>query len=71
MVNTEQGYQPASGLAQRLKSYKVFYDREVSEREGVDINTLITPLSPFNTRIRFKVHEFEDLIDSSCVDLQD
>ena len=71
MVDTDQGYKPLAGLAQRLKAYKVFYDKECSEREGVDENTLITPLTPFNTRIRFKVHEFEDLIDSSCVDLQD
>ena len=28
-------------------------------------------MSPFKSRIRFKVHEFETLIDSSCVDLQD
>ena len=71
MVNTDQGYQPASGLANRLKSYKTFYDREVSEREGCDEHTLITPISPFDSRIRFKVHEFDNLIDSSCVDLQD
>ena len=43
----------------------------MSESEGVDMDTLITPMSPFNTRIRFKVHEFETLLDSSCVDLQD
>ena len=69
MVNTDQGYQPASGLAGRLKAYKTFYDQEVSESEGCDENTLITPMSPFNSRIRFRVHEFKTLIDSSCVDL--
>ena len=71
MTNTDQGYQPASGLAGRLKAYKTFYDREVSEREECDEHTLITPMSPFNSRIRFRVHEFDHLIDSSCVDLAD
>lgn len=69
MVNTDQGYQPQKGLAQRLKEYTTFYDRAVSEAEGCDENTLITPMSPFKSRIKFTVHEFESLIDSSCVDL--
>ena len=69
MVNTEHGYQPISGLASRLKNFQTFYDKEVSEREGCDEQTLITPISPFGNRIRFKVHEFDNLIDSSCVDL--
>ena len=71
MVNTPNGYEPAAGLAGRLKAYKTFYDRELSEREQCDEHTLITPMSPFNSRIRFRVHEFETLIDSSCVDLSD
>lgn len=70
MVNTEHGYQPEAGLAARLMESATFYDKKVSEREGCDENTLITPVSPFGSRIRFKVHEFENLIDSSCVDLQ-
>ena len=69
MVNTEHGYQPEAGLAARLMESATFYDKKVSEREGCDENTLITPVSPFGSRIRFKVHEFENLIDSSCVDL--
>ena len=32
---------------------------------------MITPVGPFGSRIRFKVHEFETLIDSSCVDILD
>ena len=71
MTNTPNGFVPQDGLAGRLKAYKTFYDKEVSEREGCDENTLITPMSPFNSRIRFRVHEFENLIDSSCVDLSD
>ena len=71
MVSTDHGYQPLKGLAERLKAYKTFYDREICEQEGVDDDTLITPVGPFGTRIRFKVHEFETLIDSSCVDIVD
>ena len=71
MVNTPNGYEPSPGLAGRLKAYKTFYDKELSEREQCDEDTLITPMSPFNSRIRFRVHEFETLLDSSCVDLSD
>ena len=71
MVDTDHGYQPAKGLASRLKRSRTFYDEEVSKKENCDEDILITPMSPFKTRIRFKVHEFEDLIDSSCVTLQD
>lgn len=71
MVNTPNGYQPVPGLAQRLKESNTFYDKEVSEEMKAGENTLITPLSPFNTRVRFTVHEFDRLIDSSCVTLED
>ncbi len=39
--------------------------------DEIEDDVLITPVSPFDTRIRFKVLEFENLIDSSCVDLED
>ena len=71
MVHTENGYQPSQGLANRLKEYGTFYDREFCKKMGTDDDTLITPLSPFGSRIRFKVHEFDNLIDSSCVDISD
>ena len=71
MVESENGYQPVKGLASRLKRSRTFYDKEVSLAQGCDDDTLITPMSPFHTRIRFKVHEFDTLIDSSCVDLHD
>ena len=32
MVHTDNGYEPAKGLAQRLKAYKTFYDKEESEK---------------------------------------
>ena len=39
--------------------------------DEIEDDVLVTPVSPFDTRIRFKVLEFENLIDSSCVDLED
>ena len=72
MTQTENGYEPAKGLAQRLKAYKTFYDAEESEKLGVDEDTLVTPPTAYKTRIRFKVLEFEELIDSSnvAIDIQ-
>ena len=69
MVQTPDGYVPAKGLANRLKDFKTFYDKEESLRLGVDEDTLVTPPSAYKTRIRFKVLEFDDLIDSSNIDL--
>ena len=69
MVQTTDGYVPAKGLANRLKDFKTFYDKEESLRLGVDKDTLVTPPSAYKSRIRFKVLEFDDLIDSSNIDL--
>lgn len=71
MVQTENGYQPAKQLAQRLKSYKTFYDPEEAERLGIDDDTLVTPPTTYGHRIRFKVFEFDNLIDSSNIELDD
>ena len=71
MVDTPQGYQPSKGLGTRLKAYKTFYDEEYAREIELADDMLVTPVGPFKTRIRFKVHEFENLIDSSCVDLTD
>ena len=71
MVETKNGYAPIRGLASRLKNYTTFYDREKSVSEGVGEDTLITPLSHFKTRIKFTILEFENLIDSSCITLDD
>ena len=69
MVQTPDGYIPAKGLANRLKAFKTFYDEEESKRLGVDDDTLVTPKTAYKTRIRFRVLEFDDLIDSSNIDL--
>ena len=64
MVQTENGYQPAKQLAQRLKSYKTFYDPEEAERLGIDDDTLVTPPTTYGHRIRFKVRGKQGLIEA-------
>jgi len=73
MVQTDKGYQPEKGLAKRLKRNRTFYDAEYIKSHEVELDedVLITPESPFDSRIRFRVQEFDNLIDSSCIDLTD
>ena len=37
----------------------------------LDEDTLITPVSPFKNRVKFTVLEYDNLIDSSCINLDD
>ena len=70
MVQSENGYVASKGLAKRLKAYDKFYDRAKAEKLGLPEDTLITPITPYKKRIRFKVLEFEKLIDSSNITVQ-
>jgi len=75
MEKTDNGYVTQRGIGDRLKSNRIFYDEAyvATKREKGDWEegNLITPMTPFNNRIQFEVLEFEQLIDSSNVDLQD
>lgn len=73
MVNTENGYVSTKGLSERLKGYSVMYDREFCEQQNncQDQDWLITPMTPHKTRIRFKVLEFDTLLDSSNIRVED
>jgi lysophospholipase len=71
MVQSENGYVPCFGLADRLKKYDKFYDGEKATELGLPSDTLITPVTPYKKRIRFKVIEFEKLIDSSNITVED
>ena len=51
MVHTDHGYEPAKGLAERLKEYKVFYDKNESMRLKVGKDILVTPPTAFKHRI--------------------
>lgn len=71
MINTDHGYVSAPGLADRLKQMQIFYDREHAEKVGLDSDWLVTPQTPFKKRIRFRVLEYETLIDSSNIEVSD
>ena len=71
MVDAENGYVTAKGLADRLRKNLVFYDKEFCEANNVDKEWLVTPPTPFRRRIRFKVLEYDTLIDSSNIKIED
>ena len=65
MVHTPQGYKSQKGFVNRLKVYSNLYDKESSIENGCQNDECITPVTPFNKRIFYKVVEFDELIDSS------
>lgn len=71
MVKTEKGYMVKSGLIHRLKKYICFNDEEFASTITMPEDTLITPETPYNKRIKFTVLEFEELIDSSNMIISD
>ena len=71
MINTENGYVAAPGLAERLKRNEIFYDKQHADQLGLDSSWLVTPETPFGKRIRFRVLEYETLIDSSNIEVND
>lgn len=71
MINTDSGYVAAPGLAERLKKNEIFYDKEHADQMGLDTSWLVTPETPFGKRIRFRVLEYETLIDSSNIEVSD
>jgi hypothetical protein len=48
-----------------------FYDEDKAQELGLDAETLITPVTPYKKRIRFRVFEMENLIDSSNIRVED
>lgn len=71
MVQTENGYAPMRGLAKRLKKSHEFYDDEFAAKINLSEEWLVTPVTPSKHRIRFKVLEFDNLIDSSNIRIED
>lgn len=69
MVHTPRGYMAQKGIINRLKVYSNLYDKEYSESIKAGQDEGITPVTPFDTRILFKVIEFEELLDSSNLTL--
>lgn len=71
MVSSDDGYVTSKGLGNRLKKIHTFYDREFCEENSVEDEWLVTPLTPHGKRIRYKVLEFPELVDSSNITLKD
>lgn len=71
MVQTEMGYMVAKDMHLRLKKIHCFHDEKKAQELDLDERTLITPVTPYKNRVQFKVFEFEELIDSSNIQLQD
>lgn len=71
MVRSENGYVSAKGLANRLKAYEQFYDSKKARDLNLPDDTLITPVTAYGKRIRFKVLEMETLVDSSNLTVDD
>ena len=71
MVQTDNGYAPMKGLANRLKQSHEFYDSEFAKSINLPDEWLVTPVTPLQQRIRFKVLEFDTLIDSSNIRIED
>mmetsp|Transcript_14242 Transcript_14242/g.24221 ORF Transcript_14242/g.24221 Transcript_14242/m.24221 type:complete len:279 (-) Transcript_14242:949-1785(-) len=67
MVHTPRGYVSQKGFVNRLKVYSNLYDKEFSEAHEPQLKAhqCITPITPFDKRIFYEVHEFEELLDSS------
>ena len=70
MVQSENGYVASKGLADRLKIYKQFYDEEKAKELELGPDTLITPVTPYGKRIKFMILEWDDLIDSSNIKVE-
>ena len=71
MVNTDHGYVAAPGLANRLKRNASFFDETHADEINLDSDWLVTPQTPYKNRIKFRVLEFEKLIDSSNIEISD
>lgn len=73
MVHSQHGYVAARGLAGRLKKNVTLHDEEYASRRrsAAGDDWLVTPVSSFGKHIRYRVLEFEHLIDSSNIKIED
>ena len=71
MINTDEGYVPVPGLAKRLKTNECLSDQQHASEINLSDDWLVTPQTVYKTRIKYRVMEFEKLIDSSNIELED
>lgn len=70
-VMSPKGYVAKHGVIERLKMFKTFYDEEFSQKFGCQPDECITPVTPFNKRIFWKLSEAEVFLDSSNMTIKD
>lgn len=71
MINTDKGYTIKKGfLYQNIKANKYLCDTAYTYFNAKD-DFMISPLSIYKRRIWFKLHEFEQIRDSSTFDTED
>lgn len=51
--------------------YRSLYDEDFSKEYASHDDENITPVTPFQKRIFYKVLEFDEFLDSSCMDIYD
>ena len=71
MVHTPKGYVAQKGFVNRLKVYSNLYDKEFSDAMNCKSNECITPVTPFDQRVFYRVEEFDELLDSSNLTIED
>jgi len=71
MANVGDKYVCITGLASRLKKMATFYDEEFAKDLKLPDNVLITPKTPYGSRIKLHFLEFERLIDSANMHVSD
>ena len=64
MINTEEGYKPQRDLIKRLHQNRHFYDKKYTQENYVE-GTSVTPETWHKQRLRYHLHEYDNLIDSS------
>ena len=70
MVHTNRGYIAQKGFVNRIKVYSNLHDRLYAESANLGDDECITPVTPFDKRIYYRVIEFDELLDSSNLTLK-
>lgn len=70
MVHTKRGYMSQKGFVNRIKVYSNLFDKEFSQSLRLKEDECITPVTPFDKRIYYRVIEFDELLDSSNLTLK-
>lgn len=70
-VMTPKGYNVERGVINRLRLFRNLYDETFSQEFGCKEGENITPITPFQRRIFWKLQELEVFLDSSNMTMDD